>query len=304
MKGVFDVSGASLYDDLIEERYHFPKRYLADAEQCMGDWILYRETGAERGRMAYIAAAHVGRIDPDPVRAGHFYARVAKFLEFSRAVPYRDAQGRFAEQYLRELASPATAGRALHGRSVRLLNGADFRAIVDLGLEVVLDPANARRLELDPAHLDDATATLISEPPSERRVEQMLVNRKIRDAAFRGEVLAAYNDTCAITGLRMVNGGGKAEAQAAHIWSVGDGGPDIVQNGIALSATAHWLFDRHLITLNDDYQLLVSHNKVPSEFRALFPATGERIRLPADRHLWPRPNYVARHRERFVNGPA
>jgi putative restriction endonuclease len=33
---------------------------------------------------------------------------------------------------------------------------------------------------------------------------------------------------------------------------VAEGGPDVVQNGIALSATAHWLFDRHLIALTDD----------------------------------------------------
>src|SRR3546814_10586735 len=86
---------------------------------------------------------------------------------------------------------------------------------------------------------------------AERRVEQMLVNRKIRDANFRNHVLDAYENTCAVTGLRIVNGGGKAEAQAAHIWSVAGGGPDIVQNGVALSATAHWLFDRHLITFDD-----------------------------------------------------
>ncbi len=60
-----------------------------------------------------------------------------------------------------------------------------------------------------------------------------------------------------------------SEAQAAHIWSTASGGPDVVQNGIALSATVHWLFDRHLISLTDDYWILVSHNKVPSELRTL-----------------------------------
>ena len=103
-----------------------------------------------------------------------------------------------------------------------------------------------------------------------------------------------------VTGLRMVNGGGKAEAQAAHIWSVADGGPDVVQNGIALSATAHWLFDRHLISLDEECRLLVSHNKVPSELIRLFPQPGERVHLPADPRLHPRPDYVARHRARFA----
>lgn len=302
MKGVFEISGASRYDDLINERYHFPKMYLRLAQRCVGDWILYRETGSAGGRKAYVAVARVLRIDDDPADPMLFYARVTDFLWLDRPIPYRDADGRFAERFLREHPDPATVGRVLRGRSVRALDGADFKAIVEAGLDAVLDPANAIRLELDPRHLDPATANLLSEPPSERRIEQMLVNRKIRDAAFRKDVLDAYDSTCAVTGLRIINGGGKAEAQAAHIWSVADGGPDIVQNGIALSATAHWLFDRHLISLNEDFSLLVSHNKVPAELRGLFPATGQPIRLPRDRGAWPRLDYAARHRDRFAGG--
>jgi predicted restriction endonuclease len=73
----------------------------------------------------------------------------------------------------------------------------------------------------------------------ERRVEQILLNRKIRDANFRRQVCDAYDNRCAVTKLRIINGGGKAEAQAAHVWPVAAGGPDVVQNGIALSGTAH-----------------------------------------------------------------
>ena len=100
----------------------------------------------------------------------------------------------------------------------------------------------------------------------------------------------------------MLNGGGKPEAQAAHIWPVSDGGPDVVQNGIALSGTIHWLFDRHLISLTDDYRLLVSHNKVPTELRSLFQGQMNRIHLPVDKLLWPHPAYISKHRERFVSG--
>lgn len=302
MKGVFEISGTSRYDDLITERYHFPRIYLRTAERFVGDWILYRETGADGGRKAYVAVARVERIDPDPNDPGLYYARVIDFLELDRAVPYRDDQGRFAERFLRELSGISDVGRALRGRSVRDIDAADFVTILDAGLERTLDPRNAIRLGLEPSFLDPATESLIRQPPSERRVEQMLVNRKIRDAAFRGLVLDAYDSTCAVTGLRIVNGGGKAEAQAAHIWSVADGGPDEVQNGIALSATAHWLFDRHLISLDDRFGLLVSHNKVPTELRQLFPSSGEPIRLPRDPRHHPRPEYVARHRERFAGG--
>jgi putative restriction endonuclease len=133
-----------------------------------------------------------------------------------------------------------------------------------------------------------------------RRVEQTLMNRKIRDANFRRHVCDAYEDRCAVTGLQIINGGGRSEVQAAHIWSVGEGGPDVVQNGIALSGTIHWLFDRHLISLTNDYRLLVSHNKVPAELRVLFERQMDRIHLPKDKRLWPHTSYVELHRQKFT----
>lgn len=300
MKGVFEVSGSSRYDDFIAERYHFPLQYLTSARQMEGDWILYRETRAAGGRMAYIAVAKVHRIDRDPSDRNHFYARVTDYLEFDRPVPYRDPSGRFAERFLREMPRPGDAGRTLRGASVRLLEEADFTAIVNAGLSETLAPENRIKFGLDRQHTDPETEALLSTSKLERRVEQMLVNRKVRDATFRNHVLSAYENTCAVTGLRIVNGGGRAEAQAAHIWAVVDGGPDIVQNGIALSATAHWLFDRYLISLDDELRLLVSHNKVPPELRKLFPASGEQVRLPKDLTLRPRKEFVAIHRERFA----
>jgi putative restriction endonuclease len=301
VKGVFEVSNNSRYDDFIEKHYHFPRNYLSVAERTVGDWILYRETGAAGGSKAYFAVARVTRIDPDPDLPGHFYARVANYLRMDRPVPYRDPRGRFAERFLREHGDVATVGRALRGRSVRALDGDDFAAIVNAGLDAILDPANAIRLELDLYDLGLDTTSMLGQPLPERRIEQILLNRKFRDAAFRKEVLDAYESTCAVTGMKIINGGGKAEAQAAHIWPVAEGGPDVVQNGIALSATAHWLFDRHLISLDENLGLLVSHNKVPSELLRLFPPSGQPIKLPQDRGSWPRGDYVQRHRERFAN---
>ncbi|MGE4078160.1 MAG: HNH endonuclease, partial [Reyranella sp.] len=69
----------------------------------------------------------------------------------------------------------------------------------------------------------------------------------------------------------------------------------------ALSATAHWLFDRHLISLTDDYGLLVSHNRIPSELQALFQKQLQRVRLPENQAYWPRPEYLRRHRAAYDN---
>nr|WP_268894134.1 HNH endonuclease [Pseudoroseomonas coralli] len=190
----------------------------------------------------------------------------------------------------------------MQGRSLRTVTDAEFGAIVRAGLRETLAPENAIRLELDPGYLDAEARALVEAPPEEqeRRIAQVLVNRKIRDAAFRKSVVDIYDGRCAVTSLRLINGSGKAEAQAAHIMPVAAGGPDVVQNGIALSATVHWLFDRHLISLTDEMGLLVSHNRVPSELRGLFEKQMDRIHLPKDRTLWPHPQYVRRHRERFT----
>lgn len=300
MKGVFDTKPNSGYDDEITHRYQFPAQYRIIAEALVGNWIVYREPQRNGGRRAYIAAALVLRIDPDPNRPGHSYAVVGEYLPFDHPVPLSSGKN-YAEAPLRAIGDPRRIGVYLRGKSVRPLAEADFSSIVLRGLSETLAPANAVQLELDRKHADEETQQLLKAPieEQERRVEQILISRKIRDASFRRQVCDAYENRCAVTGLRIINGGGKAEAQAAHIWPVAEGGPDVVQNGIALCGTAHWLFDRHLISLTDNYRLLISHNKVPGELRGLFEKQHERIHLPVDERLWPHTSYIARHRNTF-----
>ena len=302
MKAVFDTKPNSGYDDEIMRRYHFPtqRNYMAAAEAAVGDWIVYREPARNGGLRAYIAVARVLGIEPDRARANHAYAIIGEYLPFDRPVPFAGS-GRYWEGPLRAVTDPSRVGATLQGKAMRPLADADFAAIVAAGLSETLAPENAIRLGLgveDVATPFDYSATAGIDQI--RRVEQMLVNRKIRDANFRRHVCHAYDDRCAVTGMRIINGGGRSEVQAAHIWGVGEGGPDVVQNGIALSGTVHWLFDRHLISLTDEYRLLVSHNKVPGELRGLFEKQMDRVHLPKDRRAWPHPTYIQRHRQAFV----
>jgi putative restriction endonuclease len=298
MKAVFDTSVESAYDDEISERYHFPRQYLKLVNQTVADWVVFRQPRASGGSKSYFAAAKVMRVEPDVEKSGHFYAYLGEFFEFARPVPWQP-NGDYAELALRNIKPVSQVGLYLRGKSVRVLEDADFARIVEYGLAETLAPENRRRLDLGVQDFDQATFEYPMEEQV-RRVEQMLVNRKIRDANFRQQVCEAYEDRCAVTGLKIINGGGRSEVQAAHIWSVADGGPDIVQNGLALSGTVHWLFDRHLISLTDEYRLLVSHNKVPAELRSLFEKQMDRIHLPRDRRLWPHQNYLRRHREAFM----
>ena len=71
---IFTASESSSYDDRIEERYHFPKTYLGQATQAIGELILYyeprRDAGisSSGGRQAYFAVARLASIEPDNTR--------------------------------------------------------------------------------------------------------------------------------------------------------------------------------------------------------------------------------------------
>lgn len=302
MKLVLDTKPGSGYRDDLARRYHFPSQYKRIVDEAVGDWVVFRRPRSGGGHMGYIGVGKVERVEPDPETHGHYYAIITMFLAFDDVVPWND-DGRYFEAPLRELKDKAFVGRSLRGRSARQLAEEDFVAIVGRGLSDTLAPQNARRFGLTLGEIDEATRALLvaPKPEQERRIAEILVNRKIRDASFRRQVVEAYDARCAATRLRIINGGGRAEVQAAHVWAVQHGGPDTVRNGIALSSTVHWLFDRHLISLDENFRLLVAHNRVPVDLRALFHEHEGRIHLPADRSKWPSEEYVAKHRERYAS---
>jgi putative restriction endonuclease len=232
------------------------------------------------------------------------YAYLTEYLPFDKPVPWT-INGRYAEEHLRSLPR-AEVGRSLRGKSVRPLSDSDFADLIALGLKETLDLKNAERLGVSTTVLSDAAEAVIPDPAGERnwRVESILTNRVIREASFRRAVYEAYDNRCAATGLRIIDGKGKSEVQAAHIWPVSERGPDVIQNGIALTATVHWLFDRHLISITDDYRVLIAEIRVPVEIRALLLRNDGKIHLPPKSTDWPHPTYLSRHRDIFksVNG--
>ena len=141
--------------------------------------------------------------------------------------------------------------------------------------------------------LEDWTAVV----QEERAIYQ--VNRVKRDAAFREIVLSNYNHACAVTGLRF-RFGAHVEAEAAHIIGKEAHGPDDPRNGLALSRTAHWAFDRGIFTLSDDYEIRI-HDRARGKDQRLnliFEAEGRQITLPNERFNKPHPEALPWHRER------
>lgn len=289
--GIFIHKADSFYDDIPAERYQFPAQYLSRAEPCVGDWIVYLEPRKVKGSRGYFATAKVEKIIPDSSASGMFLALIepGTYLDFIRPVPFSGADGVIERGVLNE--AGAISGRAQ--AAVRPLSREDFARIVNAGLpenDIVLprvDDADS------PYRVHDLQAPYHVERP----IIERLVAKPERKAFFRRAVLQAYEERCAVTGWKLINGGGRAEAEAAHIKPVEHGGPDSIQNGIALSGTAHWMFDRGLIGFSDGLDILVSRqvNDRPS-VEAIINKTGRAI-APERLALRPHPAFLAWHRD-------
>ena len=292
--GVFIHRTDSIYDDVPSEQYQFPKQYLSRAKKCVGDWIVYYEPTTVARSRGYFAIARVQEIIPDP-RVPEMYLAVIEsgtYLDFGDPVPFRDG-GTVIETGV------LNPGGKISGRAqaaVRPLSTADFVAIVERGLGRD-DGFLPRFDEWDEAG-DPNPPDVPFDHPERERVRQ-LTSRAVRDRNFRKTVLRAYGETCAVTGWKLLNGGGRAEAVGAHIKPVKDGGPDIVSNGIALSGTVHWMFDRGLIGLGDDLEIKVSSRyNDPETIRGIINPTS-RLITPKKTADHPRPEFVAWHREHY-----
>lgn len=96
--------------------------------------------------------------------------------------------------------------------------------------------------------------------------------------------------------FKLINGGGRAEVAAAHIRPVEANGPDIVSNGLALSGTAHWMFDRGLISLSDDLEILISRKTNDLEGVRAFINRDGHARPPSRPFQRPHPHFLKWHR--------
>jgi putative restriction endonuclease len=302
-KAVLTTKVDPSYDDLPEVRYHFPSTYLRQISAAKGDWIVYYEPrrvnsdeASRGGRSAYFATARIKAIEPDPARSDHYYARMEYFLPFDRAVSFRRGKLTYEHGLTKD---DGSTNKGAFGRAVRNLSEAEYDLILHSGFTRTLADIPLGAIQRDaPASFgfSDQEQAIFDRPLVER-----LVVRPFREAAFAGAVKTAYGDTCAMTGLKIVNGGGRTEVQAAHIRPVADSGPDSVRNGLALSGTVHWMFDRGLVSINDDYSLLVASGGVPDTIgRLLNP--DRRLRLPQSAELRPHPQFLRYHRDNVFKG--
>lgn len=295
-KAVFTSSDKSVYQDLREKWYHFPSSYLKRVQATVGDFVIFyqprRNDGptSSSGAKSYVAVARVTGLRVDPVTPGHYFADLADYLDFDEAVPFKTGSS-YLESALKREDGGTNLGA--FGHSVRHLPEHEFETILRLGFV----SGDLPRGESSDEEVDDEALAVDMAPA--RPLIEAVVRRRFRDAAFKHQVRAAYHCTCAITRFALVDRRGNPEVEAAHIRAVSSDGPDTVRNGIALTGTMHWLFDSGLISMTDDFDLLVTPHGLPSELDAWLP-TNRKLIVPEAPSLRPHISYLAWHRtERF-----
>lgn len=122
------------------------------------------------------------------------------------------------------------------------------------------------------------------------------VNQRIRQSFFRRSVLAGYGGVCCISGLAEPN-----LLVASHIvpWSKDKGNRLNPSNGLLLSAIHDRAFDKGLMTLSSDFEVILSRKlrKTDNEFlkKVFLDFEGKSINLP-DRFV-PKVEFVEYHQK-------
>ena len=135
-------------------------------------------------------------------------------------------------------------------------------------------------------------------------IASIQVETPVRNAGFRRAIMKIYEYTCAVCELNIRAASGASITDAAHIIPFSVSYNDDIRNGISLCKSHHWAFDTGLISLNDDYQVIVSplmSEQGPTE-GMLTQLRNKRIWTPEDDRYHPDKVVLEWHRMRVLRG--
>src|SRR5437763_151184 len=93
----------------------------------------------------------------------------------------------------------------------------------------------------------------LPDDPIERRYATREMKVRVHQARFRGRVLPAYHDQCAICRLKEMR-----LLDAAHILADAERGEPKVRNGLSLCSIHHRAYDQDLVGISPEYRVHVS----------------------------------------------
>ncbi|NCP61483.1 MAG: HNH endonuclease [Flavobacteriales bacterium] len=123
----------------------------------------------------------------------------------------------------------------------------------------------------------------------------------IRSGIFKREIPKIYDNTCCISGMRIDATANISMIDACHIVPFSEAYDDTLTNGIALSPNLHRAFDRGLISISDNYTVLVKKNFIENHHSVFNISQFEnhKILLPKHQTYFPSLENFQHHRNRF-----
>jgi putative restriction endonuclease len=204
------------------------------------------------------------------------------------AVPWSVAEERLAE-LIEEFGPPSKTGRvqAAAYPFTRLRSDGVWQIDADVPMDNVgpLRQSHAvgrfsteveQALKLEPSRALDTARSLVLSHFPESLVADVLVAAGLdpnlvlngvvsaaaedrrRSAAWRGRIVEAWDRQCAFCGYDGHLGTATVGIDAAHVRWFSYGGPDDIDNGLALCSLHHKLFDRGALGLDDGLRIVVS----------------------------------------------
>ena len=127
-----------------------------------------------------------------------------------------------------------------------------------------------------------------------------------RDPKFKSTVMLAYENCCSFCGFSASLRGAPVGVDAAHVKMRSHSGPDRIDNGLALCALHHRLFDRGALGLDGNLRILVSQHMMLREEESPVPMkelVGAPMRRPQPGYEAPAARFVRWHHRNFFIGP-
>ena len=90
----------------------------------------------------------------------------------------------------------------------------------------------------------------------ERRIETRQF-RIARSTIFRAQVRREYQSKCAVSGISIATPTFLYEVESAHVVPVSEKGADDIRNGLALTQSVHWAFDKGLFGVRPDRTIYI-----------------------------------------------
>lgn len=128
----------------------------------------------------------------------------------------------------------------------------------------------------------------------------VVIDQKKRDPKFRNAVLMAWRKQCAMCGFDGELSNSSVGLEAAHVKWFSQGGPDELDNGLALCELHHALFDLGVLGITQAHRILVSNGfvgKSDVSKRLVYDLHDRELLEPAPNKPMPALDFVGWHQK-------